>query len=376
MTDAEHHLASGDIRPGNSPARTGPAAGCEQEAEAVPVLRAWLGNSQDHPLLTLFGPPAELVVPEGVRNTWWRHPVLTTFNGMLTILERSAPAGLDRMRNRFRELRATNPDGRKDFMNFRAEVAVAAFFAEHGLRFEFNTGRGPDLLFTAPSGRTVAVEISTRAPHALSSIANQAVAELQGRSLDLKIHFHAHDYPPVSIRSRQRDDLVQRVVTAATNLKANPFTAFKATVIPKRPEDGYAACTITVQVIPLPAGSGIQAAISMSGGHPHQHDVASEVAKQPLRDKKKQAQARTKPTLLIADITGLDGAGQHTLKRWPDTFAGAWEPYDPFVGLAAMICPANHLSPQLAASRNPHAHRVDLRDLQAVLAPVNHHLGL
>ncbi|MGW3983561.1 hypothetical protein [Streptomyces mirabilis] len=376
MADAEHLFASGDAQLGNSPACTEPVAGCEEEARAVPVLRAWLGNSQDHPLLALFGPPADLVVPPSVRYTWWRDPILTTFNDMLAILERTGPAGLDRMRNRFRELRATNPEGRKDFMNFRAEVTVAAFFAEHGLCFGFNTDPGPDLLLTAPSGRPVAVEISTRAPHALSSIANEVVTGLRDRSLDLKIHFHAHDYPPVSIRSRERDDLVRRVVTAATNLKANPFAAFKATVIPDRPEDGYAACTITVQINPLPKGSGIQAAISMSGGHPHEHDVASEVAKQPLRDKKKQAQARTKPTLLIADITGLDGAGQHTLRHWSDTFASAWAPNDPFVALAAMICPANHLSPQLATSHNPHADPADLHDLQTALVPVRHYLGL
>lgn len=114
MTDAEHFVSS-EAQSANRAADTGTAAKCEEEAQAVPVLRAWLGNSQDHPLLALFGPPADLPVPPGVRYTWWRDPVLTTFNNMLDILERSGPAGLDHMRNRFRYLRATNPEGRKDF---------------------------------------------------------------------------------------------------------------------------------------------------------------------------------------------------------------------------------------------------------------------
>ncbi|QMU71841.1 hypothetical protein [Streptacidiphilus sp. P02-A3a] len=340
------------------------------EEEALRNLREWLDGLTDHPLLRHCRPPAELVIPVGVPYAWWRSPILTTLDTMIEILERAAPDGLHDLRRRFQEPRETNPAGRGDFYNLRAEMAVAASFAEAGLDFAVNTQAGPDLLIDAPSGRRVGVEISHRGPDALGSIAMDVLARLNELLLDIKVSLMAEECAPASIRTPQRRQLADAIVEAAEKMVDEPFVLVRSAVVPDRPERDVPPLVVRVQITPLPMGAGVEVVSSMTSGAQHTLDAVAAVAQQPLRSEQKRAQARRMPTLLIADITHLDGTAKATIDRWPSAFASEWNPEDPFVALAAMHCPLNHLTPCMATSINPHADPLVAADVTRSLKPV------
>jgi hypothetical protein len=78
--------------------------------------------------------------------------------------------------------------------------------------FCFNAGAGADLLLVAPSGQEVGIEISTRAPRGLDTLATDIYLELRAVCADVKVHLFAVDYPPVSIRATDRQRIFDRVI--------------------------------------------------------------------------------------------------------------------------------------------------------------------
>jgi hypothetical protein len=185
-----------------------------EEAQALPTLRSWMAGLSGHPLHQLTGPPVHLVIPEGVTYRWWRDPVLTILDDMLGVLERANPHGLSHLQRRFREL-GGGLSARDDLYRLRAEIVVATWLAEHGVPFRVNTGAGPDFLLPTSSGREVGIEVSTRVPQSLGTVAADIQAELERSGVSVKVQLFAEGYPPVSIRADARQRIFDRAVQGA-----------------------------------------------------------------------------------------------------------------------------------------------------------------
>lgn len=342
-----------------------------EEAQALPTLRNWLAGLLDHPLHHFFGPPPSLVVPPGITYRWWRSPILTTVEEMLATLEQAQPAGLDHMRRKFRALRGRDLAARDKFHELRAELAAAAWLIELGVSFRFNTAAGPDFLLVAPSGREIAIEIGTRAPKGLGALAMDIYKELQRRNVRIKVQLFAEGYPPVSIRQDVRERILNRILHAVSNGRMHDV--FMEMAIPERPQAGHPVCQVKVQ---LSTGEGMTTNTTAPPNSPHLQDIATEVVNKLLREERKRQQGRSRPTLLVADITRCEAAPTRELSAWARIFDGLWRNDDPFVALAAMVCYPNHLTPTMACSINPYGARTDLKDIVEALGPAGPAMGL
>lgn len=305
----------------------------------LPVLRRWMGDTPGHPLRSQIERPSRY---PGVVRAWWRDPVLTTVEEMLVILEQARPVGLESIARTFRTFDDPSWDGMEKFLQHRAELVIASLLAESGVPFRFNTTAGPDLLLdTDPA---CAIEISSRSPKSLFTLSQMLSAGLRARGLPNTISITADPIPPVEIRSRVRDEVVQQFLPP----DGSPgVRRLRIEAAPPRPEDGIPTSWITV----TRGGSGATS-FSAPYNSPHMTALAQSVATNVLREKRKVRQSRKLPTLLIVDVSRTD---LPDLRCWEKTFERIWEPSDAFLGMAAMVAHANHRVPTLSFSPNPYA---------------------
>jgi len=298
-----------------------------------------MGDTPGHPLRPLIERPSPY---PGVVRVWWRDPVLTAVEEMLVILERTRPVGLESIARTFRAFDDPSWNGKEKFLQHRAELVIASALADSGVPFRFNTAAGPDLLLdTAPA---CAIEISSRSPKSLFTLSQTLSAGLRARGLPDTISITADPIPPVEIRSRVRDEIVQQFLP----LDGSPgVRRLRIEAAPPRPEDGIPASWITVT-----RGGGGTTSFSAPYNSPHITALAQSVAANVLREKRKIRQSRTLPTLLIVDVSQTD---LPDLRCWEKTFERIWEPSDAFLGMAAMVAHANHRTPTLSFSLNPYA---------------------
>lgn len=336
-------------------------------ANPVPNLRAWLVDRPDHPIMTFFQPPDGLVIPEGSTWLWWKDPVLTTVDEIICVLESAQVPGLGNKRRMFRDFRGQNALIWGKFVELRAELVVASMLTESGVAYEFNTGDGPDLLLATPTGRRVAVEVTSKAPEGLKALGDDITTALEAAGIDADLHLFAEDYPPVAIRRSVRTAITNQLLA---RVNGGEFTIVaRQEVIPGRPADRIPACTLKIQFDRRPAGHGVQVVLHqlIRQDSPHAVDIGRQIAENALRTDQKARQAVNQPTLLVVDITRCTGGSAAATRGWSDIFDSLWQPNDLYVAVAIMVCSDNQRTPDLACSVNPHAPANDLADLTQAL---------
>lgn len=147
-------------------------------------------------------------------------------------------------------------------------------------------------------------------------------------------------------------------------------TSLRTIAAPARPELGIPDSWVTIRVSNDRGITSTEAPWKS----PHMKAVAQEVAKNILRDNRKQTQAKSCPTILIADLTGGD---LPDTRYWNDVFDSIWQPDDGYLAVAAMTWLNTNRMPTLAFSLNPFADQGSVRDVASLLEPVPgfHDLG-
>jgi hypothetical protein len=338
-----------------------------EEAEALPSLRRWLAGRDRHPLRWFFQAPPSLEVPAGVLYLWWRSPVLAVVDGFISTLERASIPGLEAKRKQFRALPSVSLEtvaesdlrSRDKLSELCAELAVAAALVDAGVQFRFNTGRGPDILLPETGKATAALEVGSRSPEGLSSLAMEVLFALQSRNIVADVRLSADSGPPLAIRQIVRLDVAQWIVGEAAR---GATIEVSRTVAP--------GCELRIEVRP---GEGAEPNVLTTSGipadSPHGARVAAEVAMRVLRDERKMRQAELLPTVLVVDVTRCDSVSAIRSQPWDAVFSTEWRPEDRFVGVAAMVSHANDERPFLDFSPNPHASAADLVAVETSLGP-------
>jgi len=339
------------------------------EAASLPVLRGWLDGKPQHPLRYYFGPPPGLEVHGEFRYEWWRSPILTTVEEILTILERAQPPGLPSKRRDFRALKGMDWSNRDRFSELRTELAVGAALVESGVGFRFNPPPGPDLLVDDLSGGEVAIEIGSRAPIGFSAFCMDVVHQLLPLGLDAHIHLMAPVYPPVSIRADVRERIMEKILDLVSS--DAPFGAVNMIAIPERPELNAPACPITIQYYRQKPGEGLkvtsQSAAPISG--PQLKDTVNEVARRILRDDRKRRQAGTEvPTVLLAEVSRCDLGIFRSESPWASIFDEVWCQDDRFVAVGATLCYQDQRVPEIGFSVNRFAPTAAVRRVVEALS--------
>jgi hypothetical protein len=160
---------------------------------------------------------------------------------MLVVLERVRPVGLESIARTFRAFDDPSWDGREKFLQHRAELVIASLLAGSGVPFRFHTTAGPDLLLdTDPA---CAIEISSRRPKSLFALGQVLREGLRARGLPATVSMTADPIPPVEIRSRVRDEIVQQFLPP----DGSPGVGrLRIEAAPPRPQDGIPASWVTV----------------------------------------------------------------------------------------------------------------------------------
>lgn len=334
------------------------------DTEDLPTLRQWLDGLDDHPLLWFFEPRREL--HPMVEYAWWRNPILMAVEETLLHLERAQPVGLGKKRREFRTFKGKNNDGVESLDPLRSELIVGSLLAEAGVPFRFNTSAGPDILLGA-AVTSFAIEIGMRRPKSLSELSRRLMRGLKQRGLPHAVSISTDPIPPVAIRTAVQDAIVEQFLPADGS---RGVTSLRTIAAPARPELGIPDSWVTIRVSNDRGTTSTEAPWKS----PHMKAVAQEVAKNILRDNRKQTQAKSCPTILIADLTGGD---LPDTRYWNDVFDSIWQPDDGYLAVAAMTWLNTNRMPTLAFSLNPFADQGSVRDVASLLEPVPgfHDLG-
>lgn len=94
--------------------------------------------------------------------------------------------------------------------------------------------------------------------------------------------------------------------------------------------------------------------------------LAQEVATNVLREKRRLIQAKSYPTILIADLAGGD---LPDIRYWNDAFDDLWRVDDEYLIAAAMTRLTTKRMPTLAFSLNPHADKDTVKNAAVILSP-------
>ncbi|MGX1560940.1 hypothetical protein [Streptomyces sp. NPDC055506] len=328
----------------------------QNDSGDLPVLRRWLGGSESHPLRWYFEYRRPDLHP-AVVSAWWKSVILVPVEQTLSILEATAPVGLDGKRRDFRAFTDMSEAGMQHFRTHLAELTVASQLAEAGVPFRFNTDEGPDLLLQCGQ-ETFGIEIGSRHPRSVSDLSHALIRGLRERGLPTAVRIRTDPVPPVTIRASVRDAVIEAFLPA----DGSPgVTSLRVEAAPARPEDGIPASWLSIQVS---RGNGYTT-MSAPFKSPHVAAMAQDVASGVLREKRKRRQAKLMPTVLIVDLSGGD---LPDLRSWPEAFDALWEAHDDFLAVGGMTITTRSREPKLRFSLNPFADQPALERVTALVS--------
>lgn len=312
---------------------------------ALPALQSWLpSDTTRHPLHQLL-----------VEDDAGSRAILQAFDGLIATVEKAAPR---RWEGKRREFRAVNVEQR--VLQVRSELAIAAKLVRGSVSFGFGEEGKPNPDLVLDSG--LGIEVTTRAPQGLWQLYDE-VEDVLRTSPRCSVALRFSEYPlriPAAVRGR----LVSEIREIAEQRDATD----KGGIARERFTDSRNPGPIDIQAIVFPVprlahGYRVTWETDSTELGPQMTAARAEVF-DVLNSARKQAQARSMPTILVVDIGRLVQSWLRPPRIWAQDIGANLPMSCPFVAIAVCWPSLDAIDCELSLTITPAASPADVTQIE------------